>query len=171
MADSNWTGYIGMATGIIGAITGVAGAIMGYVSYRKSNSLKALDLRLELRKAVTNLQSSLSQLEKQIDYANQSRQAVAAATGRSKSGMMEKWKQDVEVDKNAIKQLFQSAPAAGKNYDDLSPKELESNLIEIHRLQVQVDELRKKYDSAVQADDEARKHIREDVRTRPTPKQ
>ena len=51
-------GYVGMATGIIGAITGVAGMILGYVSYKHSNTLKSLDLRLELRKAVNDRHSA-----------------------------------------------------------------------------------------------------------------
>lgn len=170
MSDPGWMGYVGMTTGVVGAITGVAGAIMGYVSYRRSNSLKSLDLRIELRKAVNVAQSSLQQLEKLIEYANKSREAVASAMGRFKSGMMEKWKKEVEADKNAVKLLFQNAPAADKSYDDLTPKELESTLVEVHRLQVQIDEIRNKYEAAVRADDEERKHIREDVRTRHAPK-
>jgi hypothetical protein len=164
--EPNWTGYVGMITGIVGAITGVAGAIMGYISYRRSASLKSLDLRLELRKAGNSVQEGLSQLEKLIEYANDSRKAVAAARGRFGSGMMVKWKQGVEVDKNVVKQLSQNAPSADENYDDLSPRELESKLVRIHRLQVQLDGLREKYDAAVRADDEERKHIREDAGAR-----
>lgn len=170
MSEPGWMGYVGMSTGLIGAITGISGAIMGYVSYRRSNSLKSLDLRIELRKAINVAQSNLQQLEKHIVYANKSREAVAAATGRFKSGMMEKWKQEVEADKNAVKLLFQNAPAADETYDDLTPKELELTLVEVHRLQVQIDELRKKYDATVLADDEERKHIRDDVRARHAPK-
>lgn len=84
---------------------------------------------------------------------------------------MGRGKQDIEVDKNTVEQLSQNAPATDKNYDDLTPKDLESTLVEVHRFQVQVDELRKKYDAVVRADDEERKHIREDVRARFTPKQ
>lgn len=170
MSELNWMDYVGMATGIIGAITGISGAVMGYVSYKRSNSLKSLDLRIELRKSVNVAQSNLQQLEKLIEYANKSREVVASATGRFKSGMMEKWKQEVEADKNAVKLLFQNVPAADKSYDDLTPKALESTLVKIHRLQVQIDELSKKYDAAVRADDEERKHIRDDVRARHLPK-
>lgn len=166
MTEPHWTGYVGIATGIIGAITGISGAIMGYVSYRRSNSLKSLDLRLELKKAVNNVQSNFSQLEKLIERANKSREAVASAMGRLRSGIMEKWKQEVEADKSTVKLLHQNAPVVDKSYDDLTPKELESALVEAHQLQVQVDELRKKYDAAIQADDEDRKHIRESVRAR-----
>ena len=171
MSEPNWVGYVGMATGIVGAITGISGAIMGYVSYRRSNSLNSLDLRIELSKAVNVAQSGLQQLEKSIEYANKSREAIASATGMFKSGMMEKWKQELEADKNALKQLFQNAPVADNSYDNLTPKELESTLVEVHRLQVQMDVLRNKYDAAVRADDEERRHIREDIRIRHAPKQ
>ena len=154
MIEPHWTSYVGMVTGIIGTITGVAGAIMGYVSYRRSNSHKSLDLRLDLKKAVNNVQSDLSQLEKLIERANQSRVALAAAMGMLSSGRMNKWKQDVEEDKNKVRRLVQSAPAADENYDDLTIKKLEPRLVEVHRLQVQVDELKTKYTEATQADDE-----------------
>jgi hypothetical protein len=170
MSAPNWIVYVGIATGIIGAITGISGAIMGYVSYRRSNNLKSLDLRIELRKSVNVAQSSLQQLAKLIECANRSRQAVASAMGRYQSGMMENWKQEVEADNNAVKTLLQNAPAPDTSYDDLTPKELESTLVEVHRLQVQIDELSKKYDAAVRADDEDRKHIREDARARHAPK-
>jgi hypothetical protein len=170
MAEPHWTSYVGMVTGIIGAITGVSGAIMGYVSYRRSASLKSLDLRLELRKAVNDMQSGLFQLEQLIEHANSSREAVAAATGRYRSGMMAKWRQDVETDKSTAKQLSQQAAATEKDYDNLTPKELESTLVEVHRLQVQVNELRNKYDAAVRADDKEREHIREDARARHAPR-
>ena len=157
MTEPHWTSYVGMITGIIGAITGIAGAIMGYVSYKRSNSLKSLDLRLQLRKCVTEVLASFSHLEELIEYSNESRQAVAAAKGTFNSGWMTKWKQDVESDKNSIRHLGETAPLADDNYDNLNSKDLESKLVEVHRLQVQVDALRKKYDDAVRADDEDRK--------------
>jgi hypothetical protein len=43
---------LGSVTGIIGAITGPAGCILGVLSYRRSQQIKALYLRLELRKRV-----------------------------------------------------------------------------------------------------------------------
>ncbi len=171
MLEPDLMGYVGMATGIIGAITGISGAIMGYVSYRRSNNLKSLDLRIELRKAINVAHLNLRQLEKLIEYAYKSRERVAAATGKFKSGMMEKWQQEVEADKSAVKQLFQNVPAADNSYDNLTPKALESTLVEVHRFQIHIDELSKKYDAALRTDDEERKYIREDVRARHAPKQ
>lgn len=170
MAEPHWTSYVGMITGIIGAVTGIAGAIMGYVSYRKSNSLKSLDLRLELRKAVNDLCATLLQLEMLIENANRSREAIGTAKGLLKSGVMEKWKKDVEDDEKTVKKLLYDSPSVDDNYNDLDPKELESKLVVIHRLQVQTDELKSKYDLAIIADDEDRKKLREDARIRFTTK-
>lgn len=170
MSEPAWMSYVGMATGVVGAVTGIAGAIMGYVSYRRSNSLKSLDLRIELKKAVNVAHVSLQQLDSLIDDANKSREGVASATGRFKSGMMQKWKNEIHEDKNKVKLLHQNAPEANKSYDDCGPKELESKLVEVHQLQVQIDSIRSKYEAAVRADDEERKHIREDIRARHAPK-
>lgn len=45
-------------------VTGIAGAIMGYVSYRKSSQIKALDLRIELKRAVVNTFKSQLRIQK-----------------------------------------------------------------------------------------------------------
>lgn len=47
MAAPDWVSYVGAATG-------VAGFVMGYVAYRRSGAMKALDMRLELRRAGTD---------------------------------------------------------------------------------------------------------------------
>lgn len=52
MADPDLLGYTGAITGVIGAISGIAGSVLGYIAYRRSDQLKALDLRLELRKGL-----------------------------------------------------------------------------------------------------------------------
>lgn len=165
MADPQWTAYVGMATGIAGAITGIAGAIMGYIGYRRSNSIKALDLRLELRKAVNEVENDLSKLEGLLNHANQSRQRVASATGKLESGAMKIWDGEVEEDKKKLGHLKEKAPSPTTKYDDLSPSELESQLVAIHKLRGQISDLTEKYRASLKADDEERKQIREDVRT------
>jgi hypothetical protein len=71
MADSNWASYVGMVTGVIGAV-------MGYISYRRSNEIKSLDLRLEYRKSINDCVSAISKAEKLLPYANKSRERVVA---------------------------------------------------------------------------------------------
>jgi hypothetical protein len=161
MAEPHWTSYVAIVTGLIGAITGIAGAIMGYVSYRRSNKIKALDLRLELRKAVNDVHADLDRLRALINKADRSRQAVEAARGAFSSGAMEKWKNEVKADRTKIAELFKRAPKADSTYDAYGEKELESELIAVHRLQGELRSLLDKYLESIRSDDERRKEIRE----------
>lgn len=162
MADPHWTSYVGM-------VTGIAGAIMGCVSYRRINSMKSLDLRLELKKAINEVEIRIPQIEKLIEDTNKSRKAVASRTGRFYSGRMKRWEGEVKADKNKLAQLSESAPRSEENYDKLNPQELESKLIEVHKYQAQLKELKDKYDAAIRSDDEERKQIREDIRAEHAP--
>src|SRR3972149_7954160 len=156
MAEPHWAGYVGMVTGVIGAITGIAGAILGYIGYRRSNKLKSLDLRLELRKSISDAHTDLTQLRKLIDEANKSREAVMAARGMFRSGAMEKWKKEVEIDRGKIGELFRKAPKAGTTYDTLNAEELESELVAIHSLRGEINCFLEKYSNAISSDDEQR---------------
>jgi hypothetical protein len=85
MADSTWLGYVGVVTGGIGAVTGISGAVMGYIGYRYSRSMKALDLRLQLRKDESDFRACVENLPALLDLAKQSRIRVLAATGLGRS--------------------------------------------------------------------------------------
>ena len=114
MADPHWTSYVGMVTGILGIITGIPGAIMGFVSYRRSNTIKALDLRLELRKVINEIEAGLSSLTGLLENANQSRQKVAAATGQA--GALQMWNQQFEQDKVSLNEMIERAPSSSEEW-------------------------------------------------------
>jgi hypothetical protein len=67
-----WLGYVGVITGGIGALTGICGAIMGYIGYRNSRSMKALDLRLQLRKDESDFRACVESLPALLELAKQS---------------------------------------------------------------------------------------------------
>lgn len=157
MADLHWTSYVGMATGIIGALTGVIG-------YLKARSIKSLDLRLELKKETHNARTDVHQIEYLINKANKSRHAVASAKGFLRSGMMEKWKVDIETDKIQLDALLKKTPGSEESFEKYSQGVLESKLVELHKFQTAVNELKDKYIAEYQKDDEERKQIREDKR-------
>src|SRR6266508_6461106 len=58
MPDPASLSIIRAVTGLIGGITGIAGLVVGYIGYRRSQQIKALDLRLELRKQVSDLRAT-----------------------------------------------------------------------------------------------------------------
>ena len=160
MADPHWTSYVGMITGIVGAITGISGAVMGYVGYRKSNEIKSLDLRLELRKSINDFESSLSQIEKLLPYVNKSRERVASAIGNYHSGAMVIWKEAYEKDQLELNQISDEAQKINNELVGLSPAELEAELVRIHKFQNQLNVLEAKYDKALVSDDKERERIK-----------
>ncbi len=170
MAESHWTGYVGMVSGTIGAITGIAGAIMGYIGYRRSNKLKSLDLRLELRKAISDAHADLTKLRKLIEDANISRKAVMAARGMFRSGAMAKWENEVELDRAKIGELTRNAPKIEATYDTLQAEELESELVSIHSLRGEINSFLAKYSNAISSDDEQRRQLRADQRAQHPPR-
>ncbi|BCO32865.1 hypothetical protein TspCOW1_29680 [Thiohalobacter sp. COW1] len=160
MADPHWTSYVGMAAGAIGAISGVIGGILGIVSYRRINKLKSLDLRLELRKAVKDLYRKHREISELVDYADRSRAAVMAATGRRSSGSMQIWQENIEKDLQYLEGVKDDYPAEEADFTELLPEELESQLIEVHDKEQKLDELASNYKSEIALDDETRRDIR-----------
>jgi hypothetical protein len=79
MTGSDWTGYVGMVTGLIGAT-------MGFIAYRRSNQIKALDLRIQLRKDLTSGHESIATLRDLTNRADRSRRHIQAARGLTGSG-------------------------------------------------------------------------------------
>ena len=159
MADPHWTSYVGM-------ITGIAGAIMGFVSIRKVKQIKALDLRIELKRAVANINSDFKKLLEQMIEGDKSRMAVSSAIRMLKSGNTKKWKDELEADQAAAKDLEKELPNEKANYDHLDPKGLEDKLIEAHKIHRKISNLSEKYHEAMKWDNEQRRNIREDMRAR-----
>ena len=79
MPAPDWVSYLG-------AVTGLAGSVMGFISLRRSTTMKALDLRLELRKAEVDLLSLFRSLQPLLERAKLSRDRVNAARGMLRSG-------------------------------------------------------------------------------------
>ena len=125
---------------------------------------------MELRKAISDVHTDLNRLKELIDNASGSRQAVLVARGMSRSGPMEKWKNEVASDKAKTRELFKRAPKPEFAYDKLQIKELESELVAVHKLEGEIQGLLDKYSEVLRSDDEQSKQIREDQRARYTPR-
>ncbi len=166
MSAPGWLSYVGAVTGVVGTLTGIAGAVMGYISYRRSSQLKALDLRLELRKLEADTDQGLRDLPNLLNNAKVSRLAVAAATGRLLTGWIEGWKQQCEADLSAVCDLQATFHYSADEYTKLTHFELETKLVEIHCLHRKVEQYAEKYRAELAADDKEREHIRADMRAR-----
>jgi hypothetical protein len=151
-------------TGITGAMTGVIALIISIKSYVRVSAMKALDLRLELQRSFNNLDVVLSGIESYLDFVHQSHLRVLAATGRNQSGEMRMFEEDFANDKARLRGLLGTQPRREDNYEGHSPIDLEKALVSVHAFQVQVADLRGKYQRLFESDDERRREIRAEHR-------
>jgi len=151
---------LGTITGIIGAVAGVIALFISIKNYVRVNALKALDLRLELQRSFNNLDVALSGFEAYLDFVHQSHVRVLAATGRNQSGEMRLFEEDFANDKRRLRSLLDSQPRRETNYEKHTPDELEKLLVSLHAFQVQISDLRRKYQTLFEADEDRRTEIR-----------
>jgi hypothetical protein len=85
---------------------------------------------------------------------------VLAATGRNQSGEMTLFEQGFANDRTRLRGLLGSQPRRETNYDKHTPDKLEKLLISVHAFQVQIADVRGKYQRLFQDDDDRRREIR-----------
>ena len=137
---------------------------MGFVAYRRSNTLKALDLRIELKKSVNSAYIDHERAVELVENADKSRKAIASAMGMFHSGRMKLWSDNLAKDKRAIEKSVSELPCPNEDYKSLTAMQLETKIVEIHRLQTKVTLLVEKYTKEIANDDEGRKFLREQAR-------
>jgi hypothetical protein len=166
MFDPATLGIIGAVTGIVGAITGAVGLLLGWTNYRRLEQIKALDLRLELRKQVSDVRALVEELPDLLERSLVSRSAVLAAMGASRSSASEIWRAGFESDLKVAHTLAAELPAADETHQHSKPENLESKLVEIHALAAKAAGLRDKYVAALASDEKEREHIRAEAHRR-----
>ena len=163
MADSDFLSWTGAITGGIGSVTGIIGLIISIVSYRRSVQMKALDLRIELRKAEGDLHELRQELSVLFDQVAQSRNRITAATGQA--GAFKQWQEEFERYRSEFTQLSAELPDAGTAYEELSYSDLESRLIAAHKIKSKFSYFLEKCCASSAADDKEREQIRSDMRS------
>ena len=167
MLDASWLSILGAVTGAIGTISGVAGAILGFKGYRRANAVKALDLRLELRKTVSDARSGVEALPELMGEADRSRKAVLNARGMFNSSARTVWEKSYAADLKQVDSLKGEFPSETEDYARMNDHaQLESSLVDMHSLTHRIDELKAKYENELAKDEAARNALRADARNR-----
>ncbi len=164
MSGQSWLAYTGAIAGIVGAITGVAGAILAALALHRTSQLKALDLRLELRRTESTLQSDIHDLIPLMESAKTSRTRLAAAQLCYHSGATTHWLSEWDLDLTGAKLLVEGASDLDVDCSKFSQAELEARLVTVHKLQHQVAKIYGKYKNSLAADDAGREQLRADQR-------
>ena len=117
-------------------------------------------LRLELRKAVAEAHIELDEVVDFIRKCHQSRIAVSGAVGTSQTGALVKWKQKAADDAKEMGRLKRELPNEAQDFSLMVTSELETQLVNVHRIQKLGAHCRERYARQLALDDEQRREIR-----------
>jgi hypothetical protein len=158
--------WLTILASVVGMCTGITGTVVALISYRRVSRMKALDLRLELRKAFADADRDLQALPDAINTGNRSRQAVQAAMGTGRSGAMELWYKQVAQDLTAVGEWAAALALLDGDYATFTTARLESTLVDVYRIRGNAEQTAARYRAALADDDRNRDHIREEIRAR-----
>ena len=164
MAGQVWLNYAGAIGGFIGSVTGIGGLVLGILAFRRTGQLKALDLRLELRRCERVLRSDADGIVKLLESAKASHSRLSAAQGCYHSGAMQHWLAEWEADLANAKALLEQVNALGETGKPLLQDHLEGRLNAVQDLQHWLDKLACKYTDSLTEDNEGRVQLRADQR-------
>lgn len=164
MTSQVWLEYAGAIGGLIGALTGIGGLVLSILAFRRTGQLKALDLRLELRRCERMLRSDASGICDLLEDAKASHTKLGAAHGSYHSGAMEHWLAEWDTDRSSASALVEQVVDLGEPGEAMSQGDLEARLNAVQDLQHQLANLAGKYKDSLAKDDEGRAQLRADHR-------
>lgn len=158
--------YIGTVTGIIGAITAIIAIAISIRSARKVDTMKSLDLRLELRRNVVDAHLLLDNLVMKIEEARTSKKQNFAASGLLNSGYAEQYLSQCSSDLHSLGVIKVGLPDIDDQYPGKSPADLEHKLISIHETLTNLKDLDAKYSESLADDKRAGEKRAEEAQQR-----
>jgi hypothetical protein len=153
-----------LSLAVVGAVTGIVGCLLGFRNQQRLQQIKSLDLRLELRRRLSDVLTDSRALPDLLRRSRESRQNVAAAKGTLRSGQNEAWCAKWQKDMQEATELPAQIPE--EDLSRLLPRALEERLVAVHALARRVEGLRSKYSSELEAADRDRQQLRADARDR-----
>lgn len=154
-----WLSYVSLGLSVLGAVSGCLGTVLGWRGYRRAGKMKTLDLRLELRKADTEIKSLVLGLPGLLDRAKLSRERILAANGRAQSGAMQFCHGELREDGEHQQRLAQALPADDPDYRGYPPEALEQELVRRHAALGEAKGIVSKYEGWLADDNQARAHV------------
>jgi hypothetical protein len=142
-------------------VASLVGAVAGVWALIRTSRFKALDLRIPLRKDEADLRDLIDSLPGLMQRAVQSRNAIDGARGLYKSGVHVMFVEEMEAATKAIQDLTKMRPLDGQDHRGVSAADLESRIVEIHRVTVRAKALRDKFLASIATDDHERERLRD----------
>ena len=154
-----WLSYVSLGLSVLGIVSGCLGTVLGWRGYRRAGKMKTLDLRLELRKADTEIKNLVRALPELLDRAKLSRESILAASGRAQSGAMQFCRDELRKDGEHQQRLAQALPVADPDYRGYAPEALEEELVRRHAALGEAKRIASKYEGWLADDNQARAQV------------
>jgi len=156
------TDNVGAIAGVVGAIASICCAIAAYLAHKHSNTDKAINLRLELKKGLSDAHALVVSLRTLLTNANESRLRVMSATGQN-GGALIIWGQALAADRAEVERLAGQLHSEQHDWSASNHKQLVSEAASIHAKKRDLGVIEEKYKAALAEDDERRKEIRQNM--------
>jgi hypothetical protein len=160
MPDSSWIAYVGAVTGTIGSITGIGALWVANQANRKSASAKASDLRIDLGKAIHEVENDLAVMRVFIKEVDISRRNVATLEGGFDSKSTEDWNRNIQTFEKFAKMAQEVFFTQLKGMNNKTPSELEKDIIDTHMAKTNLKSIEIIFTSAKKRYDETLKRAR-----------
>ena len=124
------------------------------------NEVKALDLRIELGKAVVEVRNLVDGLPGLIQRAKLSRESIFIAHSRGRGGAEQAWEERCSTDMKEVGSLKDALPSSDNDHAAINDHaELEARLVTIHDLTMKANDLRAKYEGELADDQKTRDRL------------
>lgn len=136
------------------------------VSYRHATSVKRLDLRVEARKARASLINKIDDVEPLVNQANISRRQLMTDAGRSGSGIMKTWGEEIGRNLENLRGHKNNIVEDDSAYLKMSDRQLEEEIVKLHGISVAVHSIEAVYIGSLE-EDARQRSISRDMASRP----
>jgi hypothetical protein len=150
---SDWIGIVVSGVSVLIAVYSAAAARR---ANQRVDQIKALDLRLELRKTLGDTHESLSVLRELIAEAEVSRPRVLSMQGNL-GGALTGFNQMVAADRTRLDAMVAPLPSEVTDYSSHTPEQLEKEIVTVHRIAANLATMNAKYRAELEQDNEARR--------------
>lgn len=148
--------WIGTVASGVGVLIAIYSAVRSNQANKRVDQIKALDLRLDLRKTLGDTHESLATLRGLIAEAETSRPAVLSMQGNL-GGALDGFNRMVAADRTRLEAIVTPLPSEDTDYSSYTPEQLEAEIVTVHRIAASLATMKDQYRAHLAQDDEARR--------------
>lgn len=136
---------------VIGALIGIGALFVSISNYRRLNSIKSLDLRLEAKRAFNEAHANVERIHSVLEKAARSREDLFTHAGHNESSVRIYWREQREQDAETIAALRTELENIGE-FEDLRQESLEGKIVQMDQINKRISVFLQKYQEQLAED-------------------